>query len=212
MHRTSHLFPYQDVLGCFQCQSVSTWSKMLLKKSTIRALIKGQVSQKISSDSSFCANWRSLPLARAGPVVPRPSDQVATGHLQVPLVPGEDPHTVISGAEAQRVQLLQLKRHKTGRRGSKAAIKIKKNPLTPRGFMENKTDKMTDKQNLKLEKCRLFAFWALKLSKQLFPISLQMQNTWRYICMSCSATFFGVYCTLLQNHTQLKYAPCNIYR
>lgn len=126
MHWTSHRFPHQDVLGCFQCQSVSTWSKMLLKKSTIRALIKGQVSQKISSDSSFCANWRSLPLARAGPVVPRPSDQVATGHLQVPLVPGEDPHTVISGAEAQRVQLLQLKRHKTGRRGSKAAIKIKK--------------------------------------------------------------------------------------
>lgn len=62
---------------------------------------------EIPSDSSFQTNRE--PVARAGPLLLRPSEQVAAGQLQVPLVSGEDPHAVFSGAEAQQVQLLQLK-------------------------------------------------------------------------------------------------------
>lgn len=57
------------------------------------------------------SNLRLIPL-RSGPVVLRPSEQVAAGQLQVPLVPGEDSQAVFSGAEAQRVQLLQLKHNR----------------------------------------------------------------------------------------------------
>lgn len=74
---------------------------------------------QIMSDPSLCADLRSLSLAWGGPVVPRPPDQVAAGHLQVPLVPGEDLYTVLFGAEAQRVQLLQLGKHKCLRSSKK---------------------------------------------------------------------------------------------
>lgn len=80
--------------------------------------IYSKSARKITSDSSFCAELRPLPLAGA---FPRPSDQVAACHLQVPLVLEEDPHTVLSGAEAQPVQLLKLRRHTMRRRGSEAA-------------------------------------------------------------------------------------------
>lgn len=54
-----------------------------------------------SSDPSLGADLRSLPLAWDEPLVPRQPEQVTAGHLQVPLVPGEDLHAVLSGAAAQ---------------------------------------------------------------------------------------------------------------
>lgn len=75
------------------------------------------------SHSSLCADGRPLPLCRAGPVVLGPSQQVATGQLQVPLVSGQDPDAVFFGAEAERVQLLQLNVTETRRQGLEAGEK-----------------------------------------------------------------------------------------
>lgn len=55
--------------------------------------------------SSLGTNPRSPQTAL---IVPGPPEQVAAGQLQVPLVLGEDAEAVVPGAEAQRVQLLQL--------------------------------------------------------------------------------------------------------
>lgn len=114
---TSSFFIFFHTSQCVvssSVQSVNVKQDVAIKESQ-------KVSQNIPSDSSLCVSWRSLPL---GGALSRPSDQVAAGLLQVPLIPGEDPHTVLFGAEAQRVQLLQLRRHERRRLGSGAAIKI----------------------------------------------------------------------------------------
>lgn len=63
---------------------------------------------------------------RTGLFFTRPPDQVAAGQLQVPLVLGEDPEAVLPGAEAQRVQLVQLRTpHRKKQRLSKIQKKGK---------------------------------------------------------------------------------------
>lgn len=95
--------------------------------------IKSQPSLRVSSDSLSS-------VSRAGPVVPWPPDQVAAGVLQVPLVAGQDPDAVVSGAEAQRVQLLHLRRHR-----NQEDQMPESSSLTPWAFSEsNKTFRSED--------------------------------------------------------------------
>ena len=45
---------------------------------------------------------------RGAPVLPGQAEQVAAGWLQVPLVPGQDPHADLLRTQAHRVEPLQL--------------------------------------------------------------------------------------------------------